>query len=239
MQKSVDDCRRGFRFGFVAFLSRIADDREKRYESATCIAAMVYLLKGVPFIYQGQEIGAASAHYDSIDCFNDIETLRAYRDFCRTVQPEGALRRINFGSRDNARHPMAWNGGPNGGFSSGTPWLALHSRYQEINVERDLNADRSVYRFYQALLALRRSSGVFLDGKVQVISSAAEPFLIFTRSLEGEKWAVVCNFEKEQRIALPFRCVKPGLSNLSRAAMDGIYAPYECAAARVADGQEG
>ncbi|MBR5108573.1 MAG: alpha-glucosidase [Clostridia bacterium] len=216
-------------------ISRIADDREKRYESAACMAAMLYLLKGVPFIYQGQEIGGASAHYDSIGCFNDIETIQAYREFCQTMPKDQALEKINFGSRDNARHPMAWNGGENGGFSAGKPWIALHSRYRDINVQKDLAAERSVYRFYQALLKLRRSNAVFLDGDVQVVSSAEDPFFIFTRSLNGEKWAVICNFESEQQIALPFRCEAPALASLDRASADGAYAPYECAVAKIKD----
>lgn len=214
-------------------ISRIADDREKRYESATCVAAMVYLLKGVPFIYQGQEIGRAAAHYDSIDCFNDIETINTYREFCQIMPAEEALERINFGSRDNARRPMEWDGGENGGFSTAKPWIALHSRYREINVKKDLEADRSVYRFYQALLRLRRENGAFLDGDVQVLSAPDDPFMIFTRSLKGEKWAVICNFERGRQIALPFACEKPALANLNRESADGAYAPYECAVAKI------
>lgn len=214
-------------------ISRIANDREKRYESATCVAAMVYLLKGVPFIYQGQEIGRAAAHYDSIDCFNDIETINTYREFCETMPAEEALKRINFGSRDNARHPMEWDDSENGGFSTGKPWIVLHSRYREINVKKDLASNRSVYRFYQALLKLRRENDVFLDGDLQVLSSPDDPYMIFTRSLKGEKWAVICNFENEQPIALPFSCEKPALSNLNREGADGLYAPYECAVAKV------
>ena len=92
-------------------ISRAADDGEKRYESATCMAAMVYLLKGVPFIYQGQEIGMTAAHYGSIDDFDDIESKNAYREFCQSMTEAEAIEKINFGSRDNARRPMAWKGG--------------------------------------------------------------------------------------------------------------------------------
>ena len=214
-------------------ISRIGNDREKRYESATDIAAMVYLLKGIPFIYQGQEIGMTGAHYNSIDVFDDIESINYYRDFCKTMSPEEALAKINFGSRDNARHPMAWNGGENGGFSTGKPWIVLHSRYQEINVEKDLASGRSVYRFYQALLALRKANDVFLDGKMDVLSAPEDPYFVFTRTLGTEKWVVVCNFEEEQKIELPFSCEAPVLANLKRPSADGVYAPYECAAAKV------
>lgn len=214
-------------------ISRIADDQALRYESATDLAAMLYLLKGVPFIYQGQEIGRTAAHYDSIDCFDDIESIRAYRGFCETMPPEEALAKINFGSRDNARRPMAWDTGKNSGFTTGTPWIPLHSRDREINAARDLSAKRSVYRFYQALLRLRTAHDAFLDGAFRVLSSADDPFFIYTRSWKDETWVIVCNFESRQKIRLPFGCEAPALSNLCRHAAAGEYLPYECAVARV------
>ena len=216
-----------------AMISRIADDGELRYESATDLAAMLYLLKGVPFIYQGQEIGQTAAHYDSIDDFDDVESINAYREFIQTMPEKEALEKINFGSRDNARHPMPWNNGPQGGFSTGKPWIALHSRFREINVEKDWASERSVYRFYQSLLRLRRDHEAFLDGTFTVISSENDPYMIYTRSGKDETWAVICNFEREQNIELPFECEKPLLANLNRSSAAGKYAPYECAAARV------
>ena len=214
-------------------LSRIGNDRELRYESATDIAAMVYLLKGVPFIYQGQEFGAASTHYDDIGCFNDVESLGAYREYLGKMSPEEALAKVNFGSRDNARHPMAWDSTEKGGFTDGEPWLCLHSRMAEINAEADLASERSVFRFYEALLKLRTEKDAFLDGDVDVISKPEDDFFVYTRTLGDEKWAVVCNFEKEQEIEIPFDCEAPALANLGRKSAAGTYRPYECCAARI------
>ena len=214
-------------------ISRVANDGERRYESATCLAAMIYLLKGIPFIYQGQEIGMTASHHDSIDDFDDIESINAYREFTKSMPESDALAKVNFGSRDNARRPFAWDDGPQGGFTGGTPWLPLHSRYKQINVKSDLAAPRSVYRFYQKLLALRRSRDAFLDGSFEVISSADDPYFIYTRTYGGESWAVVCNFGEEQDIGLPLDCAAPALANLGRASMSGRYQPYECAVGRV------
>ena len=214
-------------------ISRIANDADKRYESAACLASMFYLLKGVPFIFQGQEYGLAAAHYDSIDQFDDIESHNAYRDFLQEGTPEEAIRRISFGSRDNARHPMAWNGGAGGGFSGAKPWIALHSRYQEINLENDLRSDRSVFRFYQALLKLRRENAAFLDGDFAVVSKPEDDCFIYTRTLGAEQWVVVCNFEKPQDIHLPFTCEAPALASLGRAEAEGRYQAYECAVMKV------
>ncbi len=214
-------------------LSRIADDKELRYESATDIAAMMYLLKGIPFIYQGQEFGMAAAHYDDISCFNDVESLGHYKEMLEEYSPEEALEKVNFGSRDNARHPIAWDGSENGGFTDGTPWLCMHSRKDEINAAKDMSSERSVYRFYQALLKLRREHPAFLDGDLEVISKPDDNFFIYTRRLGDECWAVVCNFDKEQEISLPFRCSEPALANLGRTAADGSYKAYECSISKV------
>ena len=127
---------------------------------------------------------------------------------------------------------MPWNGGENGGFTAGTPWIPLHSRYREINVEKDLASRRSVYRFYQKLLRLRSAHAAFLDGVVQVLSAPEDDCFVFTRSAGSETWAVICNFENPRQISLPFPCDPPALANLGRKTAEGVYAPYECAAAK-------
>lgn len=216
-------------------ISRIGNDHELRYESATDIAAMVYLLKGVPFIYQGQEIGMPAAHYDSIDDFNDVESLGFYRKYRETLSEEETLVKINFGSRDNPRHPMAWNDSRNNGFTSedGEPWLIPHSRAGEVNVKNDLESERSVYRFYQKLLRLRSENTAFQEGDFEVLSSQDDDFFVFTRSAGGEKWIVICNFENEQIIDLPLNCELPSLANLGRTAATGRYYPYECSVSKL------
>ena len=216
-----------------AMISRIGNDGPLRYEAATNMAAMLYLLRGIPFIYQGQEIGQTAAHYDSMDDFDDVESINAFREFRQTMSEKDAMEKINFGSRDNSRRPMPWNGGPQGGFTTGKPWISLHSRYREINVQKDLASDRSVYRFYQSLLRLRAGHLAFLDGAFRMVSSHEDPYMIFTRSWQDETWAVICNFENTSEISLPFACEAPALANLGRASAEGRYAPYECAVAHV------
>ena len=216
-------------------ISRIGNDKELRYESATDIATMVYLLKGVPFIYQGQEIGMPAAHYDSIDDFDDVECLGYYRKYREALSEEECLEKINFGSRDNARHPMAWDGSRNSGFTdeSATPWLLPHSRATEVNVKEDFASEKSVYMFYKNMLKLRKENKEFQYGDVEVFSKPEDDFFVYTRNLGDSKWVVVCNFETLQNIELPFECETPVLANMNRATASGCYVPYECAAAKV------
>ena len=174
-----------------------------------------------------------AAHYDSIDDFDDVESLGAYRELLEKDTPEIALAKINFGSRDNARHPMAWDGSEKCGFTDGEPWIITHSRSSEVNAASDIAADKSVYRFYQKLLKLRAENEVFLDGDFDEVSKPEDDHFIYTRSLGDEKWVIICNFGQKQDIKLPFGCEAPALANLDRKTADGMYSPYECCAARV------
>lgn len=214
-------------------ISRIANDKEYRYESATMLATMLYLLKGIPFIYQGQEIGITSSHYDSINCFRDVESINTYHELCTKMSPEEAIKKINFGSRDNARHPIPWNDSPQGGFTAGTPWIPCFSRYREINVDRDFTSEHSIFRYFQTLLRIRTAHETLLNGTFRVLSNKDDSYFIYSRSLGNETWVIICNFEKEQDIILPFSCDAPVLSNMKRAKMEGKYKPYECAVSQI------
>ena len=185
------------------FLSRMGDVGTKRYESATCIAAMLYTLRGIPFIYQGQEFGMIAPKYDSIDDFDDIETINFYKYNIDALGKEETLKKINFGSRDNTRRPMCWNGEEFGGFSSVSPWTTLHSEYKNINLKKDRESEKSIFNFYKALLKLRSNSPAILYGSLNVLSKDEDSYFVFEREYEGEKITVICNFEEENNFEIP------------------------------------
>ena len=113
--------------------------------------------------------------------------------------------------------------------------LALRKKSNPVDY-RLCNQTVTIYHHDKATDKYTRTvieHGAFLDGDVQVLSAPDDPFMIFTRSLKGEKWAVICNFERGRQIALPFACEKPALANLNRESADGAYAPYECAVAKI------
>lgn len=216
------------------YISRVGNDRELRYESATCIATMFYTLRGIPFIYQGQEFGMTAAHYDSIKDFDDIESFNMYDELCESLTPQQALEKINFGGRDNARRPLAWSGEEYAGFSVSEPWLKTYSRYKEINLEKDLASEKSVFGFYKRLLALRKSSPEILYGDFKVLSNSEDGFFAFTREYEGGKILVICNFEKKSNVSLDLNGGKLLLSNCGRTAdINGEYSEYEIAVYKI------
>lgn len=185
------------------FISRLGNDKELRYECATAYAGMFYLLKGIPFIYQGQEFGSANSRYEDIDSFNDVETVNYYRENCGKKPHDALIDEINYGSRDNTRRPIAWTKEkPTRGFTSGTPWLKMPSRAEEINLEADKSAYKSIIGFYKKILALRKSSDVIKYGNFKDLTQGDDCF-VFEREKNGEKIIVAVNFEKANSLKLP------------------------------------
>ena len=216
------------------FINRVTENTPLRYEAASCIATMVYLLKGIPVIYQGQEFGTMAPSYDTIDAFNDVESKNYYKDFCKSMTPQEALERINFGSRDNNRRPMCWDDSQYGGFSDVQPWIKMHSEAQEINLKADIDSEKSVFLYYQKLLSFRKSCEAILDGSLTVLSNAEDNYFAYIRELGTEKILVVCNFEERTNISIWDGQCDLIISNyLTRKIPNGLYEPYETAVFRL------
>ena len=209
-------------------LDRIGNP-EKRYESATCIAAMVYLMRGVCFIYQGQEFGMVNSRHESIEEFDDVESINMYAELLENHSPAEALDMINFGGRDNTRRPMCWTGEEGCGFTSGKPWIPFHSRHTEINLQKDLASGKSVWRFYHDLLALRTAHPALTVGSFTALPSD-DSYCAYLREIGDKKLLIICNFENEQEICLSGAAGKVLLSNYSLTEKtDSHYSPYEIA----------
>lgn len=209
-------------------ISRIGNDRELRYESATCIATIMYLLKGVPFIYQGQEFGVTGADYKDISAFDDVESINEFNELInKGYSEENAMKKINFGSRDNPRRPMAWNNSKNFGFSESEPWIPLHSRAKEINLENDLKSEKSIHAFYKKLLDIRKNNVAFRKGKFKTLSTPNDNYFIYERHFENESFTVICNFEQSDNIDDKYLIGEKILSNYADESKD--FRPYEIA----------
>ncbi len=208
------------------YLSRVGDIENYRYESATLLAVMFYLLKGVPFIYQGQEFGTVGSVFGNISDFRDVESINYYNNRIDCLTHEQIMERLNFGSRDNARRPVAWDGGDYSHF-----WIAPPSRYKLINLAADRKSEKSVFEFYKALLGLRKASNAIRYGEFRCVSKNEDDFFVYERALEGEKYTVICNFDKETQIKLPSGEIV--LSNYGREKGDkSAFRPYEAAVYR-------
>ena len=193
--------------------------------SKKMLAALNFMLRGLPFIYQGQELGMENIPFKSIDEVDDISTLDEYKVALDAgLTPEAALKAVARRSRDNARTPMQWTGEEIAGFTAGTPWLRVNSNYTAINVEKETIDPNSVLNFYKKLIALRKDP----EYKETVVYGALEPFMEDRHNLmayyrKGDKTLlVVGNYQwDEQEITLPSECKKVLINNYPDMVLDG------------------
>ena len=195
------------------------------YESATCIAAMTYLIRGIPFIYQGIEYGAVNSCFNDISDFDDVESINYYHERIKNVSKEEAIKEINFGGRDNTRRPFSWDDTKNGGFSSGKPWLKPSNNIKDINLKKDQEKEKSIFKFYKKMLGLR-SLDAFTIGKYKDLSIDNTKF-IFERYDENNKYIIICNFEEESKLDIIYKDYEIILSNYNRDILTNSMAPYE------------
>ncbi len=224
--------------GTIGFLSNIIENHDEprgvsRYlpegdcctQSKKMLAALNFMLRGIPFIYQGQELGMENVPFTSIDEVDDISTLDEYKIALNAgLSPEQALKAVSKYSRDNARTPMQWTNQPNAGFTTGTPWLKVNPNYTTINAAAQQDDPDSVRSFYKQLIALRKNE----EYKETIVYGILEPVWEDRHNLmayyrKGEKnILVIGNFQKEeQTVELPSAFKKVLLNNDSSFKIEG------------------
>ncbi|MCV3273381.1 alpha-glucosidase [Roseobacter sinensis] len=190
-------------------VSRYGDDGRYRVEAAKTLATVMHLMKGTPFVYQGEEIGMTNTTFTRIDQFRDIETLRHYAEqTAQGVTSEAFLAVANAFGRDNARTPMQWTGGRNAGFTTGTPWIEVNPSHEHLNVASDRRDPNGVFVHYRRLIALRREMPTIRDGRYQLLLPDHPAIFSFARDQNGDRWVVVANLssgtvEFDARACLP------------------------------------
>ncbi|MGD7054635.1 glycoside hydrolase family 13 protein [Sutcliffiella horikoshii] len=176
-------------------VSRFGNDGKYRVETAKMLATLLHMMKGTPYVYQGEEIGMTNVRFDSIKSYKDIETLQAYSDLKEQGWSEEAVMESLFKkSRDNARTPMQWNDEEQGGFSSGEPWLAINPNYKSINVEAERNNENSIFHYYKRLIQLRKQNELIVYGDYQLILEDEPEIFAYVRSYQNKRLLVICNF---------------------------------------------
>lgn len=218
------------RVGDIGFLSNIIENHDEPRgvsyyipEGDCCdtskkmLAALYFMLKGLPFIYQGQEIGMENLGVIPLEEVDDISALDQYHVALEAgYSEEEALKIMATYNRDNARSPMQWNSSENAGFTTGKPWLILNSNYKSINVESQIQDETSVYTFYKALIALRKNP----EYQETVVYGELVPYLEERHNLmsyfrKGDKTLLVMgNYQnEEQTVELPAACKKVLINN--------------------------
>ncbi|WP_345771890.1 glycoside hydrolase family 13 protein [Geodermatophilus sabuli] len=176
-------------------VSRFGDDSPRyRRDSATCLATLLHLHRGTPYVYQGEELGMANTRFDGLDDFRDVESLNHHAQaVAHGEDPDTVLAAMRRMSRDNARTPVQWDAGPTAGFTTGTPWIAVNPDAAEWNAAAQRDDPHSVLAHHRRLVALRHADPVVALGDFTMLLPHHESVYAFTRSLDGSTLLVVCN----------------------------------------------
>lgn len=175
-------------------VSRWGDTERHWRESATCIAAMYFLMQGTPFIYQGQEIGMTNTRFASLDDFDDVSAHNKARDLRdQGMSEEDIVEFLTRTGRDNSRTPMQWDASPYAGFSTHEPWLKVNPNYEMINVESQQHDPHSVLNFYRQMIHLRKREPALIYGRYEPLLDDHEQIYAYGRTLGEERVVVLCN----------------------------------------------
>lgn len=186
-------------------VSRMGDDRKYRVESAKMLATCLHMMRGTPYIYQGEELGMTNVHFESIDDYQDIESLNMYKEKVEQdgEDPNRVMEAIYVKGRDNARTPVQWNDSEHAGFTSGTPWIQVNPNYKEINANKAMADENSVFHYYKRLIELRKKHEIIVYGTYDLILEEDENIYAYTRTLNDEMLLVITNFSDQPSV---FKC---------------------------------
>ncbi len=175
-------------------VSRLGEDKKYWKQSAKMLAACMYLLRGTPYIYQGEELGMTNPGYQSIDEYRDVESIHYYQILIQSGKTsKEALEVLGARSRDNGRTPMQWNSKKYAGFSKKKPWIGIPENYKYVNVEAQEQDTDSILHYYRKLIALRKRYKVIQDGSIQFLYQKQEEVFAYQRIWEGQKLLVLNN----------------------------------------------
>ncbi|QTJ35302.1 glycoside hydrolase family 13 protein [Dolosigranulum pigrum] len=182
-------------------VSRWGDDEEYRQESAKLFAILLHLMKGTPYIYQGEEIGMTNYEMASLDDIYDIESINMYHERLAAGYSEAdILTSINAKGRDHARTPMQWRGDQaHAGFTVGQPWIPVNDNFTEINVAQNLAEKDSVFATYQQLIQYRKDHDIVVKGDFQLLYPDHPAVFAYKRQWQDDAFVVFANVSEEEQ----------------------------------------
>ncbi|MGI8387524.1 alpha,alpha-phosphotrehalase [Robertmurraya sp. P23] len=196
-------------------VSRFGNDKEYHKQSAKMLATVIHMMQGTPYIYQGEEFGMTNPNFASIDDYRDVESLNIFEILKgKGMTEQQILDILKQKSRDNSRTPVQWSDEENAGFTKGTPWILPAANYKDINAEKAMADQDSVFYHYQKLIQLRKEYDIVTDGNYELLLADHDAIFAYIRNNGDEKLLVVNNFySKEVEFLLPEQVDTEGVTS--------------------------
>lgn len=170
------------------------EEPEERTASAKATGLMYFMMKGIPFIYQGQELGMINDHPHSIEEVDDVDSKRFYYEQLEKGEnTQISLQKVAFKGRDNARTPMQWDNSKNAGFSDTNPWIKVSDSYSTLNVNSEINDPNSVFNFYKQMIHIRKINPELIYGKFKAEDPTSKSVIAYRRTGDDKEFLIITN----------------------------------------------
>ncbi|MHC1747986.1 MAG: alpha,alpha-phosphotrehalase [Cellulosilyticaceae bacterium] len=180
-------------------VSRFGNDTIYHKESAKMLATAIHLMRGTPYIYQGEEFGMTNSYFEKIEDYRDIESINYHNILSnKGIDAKEILEILKVKSRDNSRSPMQWDTSKNAGFSKQIPWIPVGCNYQNINAEQALRDTDSIFYHYKNLIRIRKQYDVIKEGEFKILLEKDQNVYAYTRTLQNKMVIVINNFYEEE-----------------------------------------
>lgn len=215
-------------------VSRFCADQRYEKQCAKMLASCIHLMRGTPYIYQGEELGMTNPGFSDISQYRDVESLNYYRILLEQGKSKKeALHILAARSRDNARTPMQWTAESRAGFTTGRPWIQIADNHTTINAAAELSDPDSIWSYYQRLIKLRKSMSLISEGRIHFVGTSSEEVIAYERLYRDERMLVLCSFSSDMARPLGTASIAGGkllIGNYSDVATDHeslLMRPYE------------
>lgn len=195
-------------------VSRLGDEGRYWKQSAKMLAACIHLMRGTPYIYQGEELGMTNPHFQNISQYRDVESKNYYQILLEQgASQKEALEILAARSRDNGRTLMQWSNHANAGFTDGNPWIEAADNYLSINAESQMEDQDSIRAFYKRLIALRKTRETVSKGSIEFLERENPDILAYRRVFGKKELVVLNNLSAAETVA----ALQPGWAEYHKA----------------------
>lgn len=180
-------------------MDKFIPDAYRSARAQRMLGNMYFFLRGIPFIYQGQELGMTNTRMEKIEDFDDISTKNHYRSALKDgYSPADAVQAVIRYSRDNARVPFPWTKGENGGFTTGTPWLKCHPDYVSFAAEEQIKDEDSMFHWYKNMINIRSEyADILVEGSFTPMDYGVEKSVCYARTTEKGRIISINSFSPD------------------------------------------